>query len=78
MILGPFLILAGVLLGSKNEPISSVLGVVGIGVFLSGWVASRRMRKMEVFRSADAANNTPPPIPPVGTDPATPPPRPHP
>ncbi|MDR3400946.1 MAG: hypothetical protein P4L99_00480 [Chthoniobacter sp.] len=44
-ILGLCLFLTAIVLGSKHEPITSVLGVVGVGLLLGGLVASLRRRK---------------------------------
>jgi succinate-acetate transporter protein len=45
LILGVFLILTAVMLGSKSEPITSILGVVGIGLFFGGAIRVFRRKK---------------------------------
>lgn len=44
LLLGLVLFLAAVMLGSKNEPITGVIGVIGIGVFLGGAIRFFRGR----------------------------------
>jgi hypothetical protein len=54
-ILGVFLFFTAVVLGEKNEPISSILGVVGVSLLLGGLIASLRWRRRKRV--------VPPPIP---------------
>jgi LPXTG-motif cell wall-anchored protein len=44
-VLGAFLLLTTFVLGEKNEPITSVLGVVGVSLLLGGLIASLRRKK---------------------------------
>jgi hypothetical protein len=44
LVLGVFLFLAAVMLGGRNEPITSVLGVVGIGLLFGGLIRILRRK----------------------------------